>query len=242
MTQYGFESDVRGWLSVGAGVLQKLDGSDSPLALWNFEGDLLDASGNGRHLSTGAGAEKWCRFGDLTGLYSDTSHYVYSASAALALTGAMSLIMLCVHQTALGSSHVHANWTSANDTAEADNSLYSLATVAASNGLVYSHEHGIGVDDSLALRVYQATYVLHAIGFTRTATGLVRVFIDGRRINEQELPLPTGGANGRLALAANITAATRYAMQLYSVGVYGTALSDARMTTKMGAMLGVVGA
>lgn len=223
-------------------TIHKFDNRHSPAARYDFDGDLLDRSGNGLHL-TGAGAVFRPVYQSALGL---------SPSGALSRNGVSDAVLrdldeLTIQALLVLRSVPSATWlcsVSAGGDPEAANYLWSIQ-LASHGSLTYFTEHGAGVDLSPLFTAAPSGRGLPALGVLfhlalrlRAVSGGLQgqFFVDGVPFGDPSgtMPAPTGGTSAQLLL--NQSASTAY--DLLAFEFVPTALTDAQIKDSHNATLG----
>jgi Concanavalin A-like lectin/glucanases superfamily len=197
------------------------DSRRSPAALIQLDGSLATSGSAGISLSvTGVTQYATCR--GYRGFWFDgATSIVAGASAGVRISGALTLQMI-VQRNGLGSgSLVSCGVPSSN--ASADNMLY-IAFVGTDGRLGFLSESGAGVSTQTNFGGVTDNQLYH-LTFSRSAIGLVKTFVNGIKVGESTLTLPTGGTNGVLRLGAANTVS--YNGFMCSVAVIASELSEA---------------
>lgn len=222
---------------VGGG-LSKLDLSDDPIAIHQFEGDLTDASGNGITLTQSVGTFRTGYAFGLRGMLKLANVAQFVISEQLELLGAVSGIMLLVNHATSGSTFTFLGYPAANS------SIYPPCFYALMNdtaGVTFKSKSEHEVTESLvATNVHIPRFTPAVVGFTRSAAGLVRIFVQGNEVASGTLTLP-GDFTGttRCLFGCDTYASDDQELLLLSSGIYGSELSQERMIAKQRALLGL---
>lgn len=222
--------------------LHKFDNRHGPIVRYDFDGNLLDLSGNGLHL-TGAGAVFRQVYENAIGL---------SPSGALNRGGVSDTLLrdydsLTIQAIVVLRSIPSATWLcsfSAAGDAEAANYVHSIQ-IATSNSLVYFTEHGAGIDLSPVFTAAPAGKGLPALGVPfqlalrlRAVTGglVGQFFINGVPFGDPSavMTAPTGGTAAQLLL--NQSASAVYDLLAFEIDGYD--LTDAQILESYNDTLG----
>lgn len=178
----------------------------NPVGLWQGNGDLLDASGNGLTLSANAEAI----YGPLgaTGLrgiaFSGVNYYFRAFNALLQITGALTVEMLCAFPNPMPPAAGHWFFTFAGaGELEANNYLYSLFVSASKWG--YLAEQGAGGDINYDAGRYGIPQgkPFH-LAMTRSAGQVLNLYQNGNLFaTSGVLAAPTGGGTSTLQIGAS---------------------------------------
>jgi hypothetical protein len=212
---------------------QYLDTTHDPVALYSFDGDMLDRSGNSRDLTVEAGVEAYSsqsypsslnafRFNGSTNLIHNT------AVADIRVTGSCT-IMFAIEALSNAGGVIVDHGVPGAFASSTENSVYEIAALTTSLLLRYFHEWALGVDVSmsavLAGRIRVNTPHLVAVVRDDTA-GTVSLWIDGRFIAElgSFSDPPSDGANGRLRVGGY--AGSRINAMICSLAIYDFAMTE----------------
>lgn len=217
------------------------DLSDSPIALWQLEEDLQDASGNAKHLTPvnatwGAGFvdDSKVAWYNLTGASKGT----HAHDAVFTVLGALTFAAL-IRPNDSGVPQKMISYT--NGGGGADNMLYQLDMI--SNTLRYNHQNGGGpVNNTLTSTYIVQPWRWQHIGFTRNVAGtLVKLFVNGKKIATSG-PFanpPDGGANSTLNVMGYHGAVDPWLGGMQSAILIGSEISEADMLTMSNARFGI---
>ena len=195
----------------GGPKVRQHDTTHSPLGLWQLDGDMTDASGNGYDLTVDTGTELYAPISDtLQGFRFDGSTNLIHdvAEAALRLTGDMTIEMLVAWlidppgfgvNTSLSGPYLAAHGVPGE--AGGDNNLYSLKA-RPTGGIGWLSESGSGTNAVYDIDCDVPTYLLHHLAAVR-ASNVVSMYIDGGLVGSSStLATPTGGNTGRFVLGS----------------------------------------
>lgn len=232
---------LKGKFVVSGGGYRRLDNTYSPLARYDFNGSLDDASGNGRTLAVQSGAEKYsdikpgfrCFNADGT-----TRLWHNTAVADLRLTGAMSAVFLYAFFAAPGSySPVFSHTGASGSESSADNTLYELDFISG-HDMAWVQENGSGANTDTASLLFTPSKLVYpttaglpcVLGVTRSATGVVQLYVNGRTYGAATATRTAsdGGASGRLYLFGS-SSGFGNACSCWGMALYGSALTAAEM-------------
>ena len=189
--------------SVGGATTQLHDLTHSPVALYQFEGDLTDSSGNGYDLTLESGSELYGSVAGLPCFYFDNASSVFRTAydAALAITGAITVEMIV--SLTPGTAGVLIDFSASGET-EATNILYNLS-VDTSNTLSTLWESGGGTNRQ-GSNVYVPSGVFH-LAWTRDSAGtLSKIYINGAKVLEETLAgAASGGTSAQLRIGDSAT-------------------------------------
>lgn len=221
------------------------DTTHSPLALFQFDGDLTDSSGNAVAIQDGVGTTAFTEMAPgVTGLQLDG---VSRISGTLDGTGGSTLDVVgdltveCLFQSegpvTAGGVGVIAQFAGDDaDETSAHNALWQMA-IEAGQVLGYFHEHTGGVDQNAPATEGPSLSEIHHLAFVRESN-VVRLYIDGVKVlTSGTLTAPDGGASGRLYVGAGATggaavgtAGTKFIKgAIASLKIIGSALTDAQV-------------
>ncbi len=225
----GIEVHVTGRSEGGSKDRELHDLTHSPLGLWQFEGDLLDSSGNAKHLSP-IGTPLYGR--GFIDPYSMAWYYTMVDSggsrvdAAFALKNAMTFMVLIRPISQPGQELLGCYVGSGGS---AGNALWYFS-LDNDRTLVYAHQHGNQIYDMVTSEYIVNPFEWCHVGFTRAADGLtIKIFVNGRKIKGDVLGnVPFDGANSNLYIHGHISSYYfRGGMQ--SATVIDSELSEAQM-------------
>ena len=260
-----FRTDGTNWFSARGGTqsvlssdgrtIQYHDTTHSPVALYQFNGNTLDSSGNGHHLTVATGVIRYAPMAPgLKGAFFENSPSIGSGFAmlrgppgvaALQLTGDMTVEMLGFFRVYRDPSFPAVVVThSGVGSAEASNTLYRLS-LEGTLSTRYQQEHGAGVADTYDEPSGQVMDVtLSHFAFTR-ASGVVRFYGNGQLAgaggagSTGMLP-PSGGASGVLWVGGDPNGPYNFAGYLASLKIINRALSEDEVKNEVKLTLGPV--
>jgi len=223
----------------------------SPIALYQFDKDLLDTSGNGRHLTALVGDPLYAPIFPQSPL-----GYVFqgggqvgrpSYDAAFALLGDFTVEMiLSLGNHGYGTQFIFGFCgVDAGSEVAAQNTLYSLweSGVASHHRcLEYRHEQAAGVNVELASTFQPAAGVPTHV-WVRRASNVVSIGVNGVvNATSGTLLAPTGGTSSRLLFgqATHEGSPQGFYGALCSFKLHNTALSDAQLLADFEATVGIV--
>lgn len=227
---------------------QHHDTTFSPVALYKLDGNLLDSSGNGLHLSVATGTIGYTPvspgltlgfFDNLTVLTEATK------AAALRITGPLTIEALGswrIYRPDVDTIISHAEQGETLST----NALYrwQLDTPFTTR---YLHEHDAGVNETFDMANNQPPDLLLAhFALTRTASGIISFFANGRLCGTPTatgLPMPNGGTTGRLYIGGdgtNAAGSQPYNGNLGSVKILNTTLTQGQIVEEVNRTLGPI--
>ncbi len=229
--------------------IQLHDTTHSPVGLWQFQGDLTDASGNGFTLSVDAGTPRYDQLcPGLAGVLLQSTRLKAAVGAnALRITGDITIEMLVI----FAADNTGVQPTSAplisftggqDDTSSTVNFLYQIA-FDPGRLLYWFSEHATGVND-----VYQVTsqalpplrQVLH-LAATRTSN-VIQFYVNGRAFGaaSSALNAPTDGSAAQLWVGGQggTTPTLAPDCSLSSLKIVASALSAAQIKAEFNRTLG----
>lgn len=230
----------------GGGAPQYHDTTFSPVALWQFNGDLTDSSGNGFDLLTGTGTERYASL--FTGFQMLNMNLVARRSindSLLTLTGEWTIECLV---------SVPANETGADRTLisfeggtefENTNHLYNIR-LNGSNNLENFCEYSTGANSFRATSIPQSDLrPIRHLAVTQSSDGKTnRFYIDG--VFQEEVTAtnaPTGGTNSRIGINGHQDNSARFVDDdglIASVKIIASKLSDSEIASEYNRTLGPV--
>ncbi|HWA29102.1 MAG TPA: hypothetical protein VG734_25860 [Lacunisphaera sp.] len=206
-----FQADAQGnpfWGPLLAGTIrpQRLPNNYGALALWNFDGNLLDSSGNGRNLTVETGVQRYSQIwpGMRAIHLNGTTTLVYNvADPALRLTGDMSVTFILYLLTALYNTGPLFSHGVAGDGGVASNYLYDIEIL---NGpKVEWFQEYTGQADSFADFVDLPPVWPCVLTYVRSGGGtIITQYLNGQQWGTPSynsggaLVAPTDGTSGRL--------------------------------------------
>lgn len=209
------------------------DLTHSPEALWQLDGDMLDATGNGHTLTVETGNELYGVLGGLRCFYFDgpTTLWRSSADSGLLELGDMTMEMLIAWHTDDPGSGINASRYMYTHTAEgesdATNQCYGFRVLSARTFRYFAEQgaSGTNIQYSGADIVGAAGQIMHYAMVRKDDD--VKFFINGTARGESSgLLAPTGGGSGRFRLGGSYAAGTQIAALVSSVKFITSALSD----------------
>ena len=225
-------------------LVQLHNTSFSPVGLWQFDGNLNDSSGNGFTLSVFSGTERYATL--LPGLKGvlliDSSLEKATYASALAITG--NLTIECFLSLPYYSSST-AKWLIGHeDSGEtpADNCLYSIQMLTATNRLGFFSESGSGVDASYELTDVLPPTTLCHFAMTRISN-VIRFYVNGRPFGSPSgtLTPPTDGTDGRFSIGSrslNAPDCTLASLKILNVGLSASQIAGEYNRT-LGTLYGI---
>jgi hypothetical protein len=211
----------------------RFDTTHPPVALYHFDGNTLDSSGNGLHMTGGSPAFRDILPG-VVGLVSGAPVRAVS-DALLRISGDITVQALCVMRAAPSAANL-IGFYAAGDT-EPTNAPWML-TFHSQNTLRFQSEHGAGVnadfDSSGHVQGLPALGVPFLVALRRAA-GVVTWWLNGLQYGEPSgvLTTPTGGTTAVLSMG---TAVTR--PECFGLKVVASALTDAQLAAEYNRTLG----
>jgi hypothetical protein len=232
-------------------VILHHDLTHSPVALWQLNGNLLDSSGNGYHMSALNGCTP--KFFDIIpgligwsnqGASTPTEVIgISNPASALRITGDLTIEALCAIGLATGGGLDTLFRLGAATDAAADNVLYALFVQADTTTLTlqYIHESGSGVDRLFTtVNNLGATGPIMHLALTRISN-VVRIYINGELIHTSAaLVAPTGGTStsAYLTFGAFFDGTNRHGSRWASIKIISSGLSDADVLAEYNRTLG----
>ena len=181
---------------------KKLGLNHDPVALYLFDDNISDSSGNGLDLSVGAGAERYTNVNGLrSAKFDSTNYFRYTpGSSALEITGDITIQFLLTTDGLVGTSYM-ISFAGGGD-AENVNSLYACRGAAGTENYSWFSESGAGVDASFGGFEASGNQNLHHLTYVRESD-IVTLYIDGiSRGSSGTLATPTGGTSSFLDVGA----------------------------------------
>lgn len=238
--------------------IRSWDNAYSPVGNWPLDGNdtasgesrLTDVSGNGFNLALEAGVEQFAMmaFGQQGFFFDGASNLVRTAATpALAITGAMTIMMLVVTFDDLPSSIVGLCGHGAIGETLADNLCYSILQSSTSRTFFTLQEHDGGINDGTSQQPwFTAGTGLHVIGYRKSAPSAgqqrVQVFLDGHKWGaEATITATNGGTNGRFRLGrAGDVAGNFWTGIMGATVLYNQELTDAQVLERYNYAVGRV--
>lgn len=217
-------------------MIQKFDNLHSPAARYDFEGDLLDASGAALHLTASSPFFRrvYENIVGLSGGFLCNRNGV--SDSALRLFGDLTVNLLCVLRATPSQNYIVA--FQASGETEPTNYGWSIQLVSG-NQLAYFSEHAAGADD-----VYTdagTNQGLPAVGVPflltlRRKGNVIQFFVDGVPFGDPSsvLNAPTGATTSQLV----VNQGASNAFDLFGLEVLATALTDAQIKDRYNHCLG----
>lgn len=240
-----------GSIGGAVGEIALHDTTHAPVGLWQFQGSLADASGNGFTLSVDAGSAEYSAFAQrilgvrLNGLRLKRAH-----EALLTIPGDMTIGMFCLFEeqpepSVVGQATALVTYTGGTSDASADyNYQYQLdITVTPGRLMRWFSEHGVGVNDSYTLASHlPAPGVPFHLMATRTAN-VVQFYLNGTTFGAASAALttPDGGTLTELYVGGTGgvgTLSTISSTLMASLIIIPSALTAAQVKTEYNRTMG----
>lgn len=226
----------------GSGLASYLDTTHSPVGLWKLDGNLLDSSGNGYHLSVGTGTERYTEvIPGMRAFWFDGSSYVSRPSydAALGITGSMTFQAI-TSVWALSATRVVAMFLATGETL-ATNVLWQCQFNSDAT-MSWAWENGAGVNEGPFTNYFPGIYNPVHIALTRDASASYasKFYLNGKLVDTAPGPYtgPAGGTSSRLIIGSNLSA--HYSGSTASVKIVAGVLSEADIRAEYNRSLGHV--
>ncbi len=228
----------------------KFDTTHSPVALYQFDGNTNDSSGNGYDLTAVGAGGTVLEYRDVwPGLVALTRGFPARPAfdAALAIAGDMTIQAICVIRNApvpIGAVCACLSLTSPGGDIEVNNVQYAL-NLPSQNGLNFASEHGAGVDDAFTVtpgKGLPAFGVPFYVAVVRESN-VVRFYVNGVQYGSASAvrTAPTGGGNSVLCVRQ---ADSLPSPEVASLKICDVALSQAEIEAEwnltMGAAFGEI--
>lgn len=204
----------------------------SPIALWQFDDDLTDSSGNGYDLSLATGYERYTELAPgVRGALLDGGTILSRVyTAALKITG--DLTVEC--------GFVPGVWTNPQDlirfgggTGQANNTCYALRVNGQSHYLSYLAEYGSSTPKTTSTHAVNDGLVVGTLYHLalRRESNVISFFINGRLISSASgtLTAPDGGTTGLMKIGYS---GSEVVGGITSVKIIDSALTDAEIKTE----------
>lgn len=229
-------------------VPRVLDTRYSPVGLWNMHlGSAVgpkDYSGNGNDLTVETGTARYSRVHPQLGgiLFDGVTNLFFNGSpAALQLTGALTILALCLWSDLPTGTNVRtiASHGAAGATADL-NYLYRFG-VDINNQCQYFSQHGIKVNDVFTNNTFSPRAQLALVGITRSSGGVLNFWYNGETVGASfgTTTMPVNGVNGKFRIGGGSGGAVEFFTGVIaSVGLYGSELNSAQMIERNNYTLG----
>jgi hypothetical protein len=221
-----------------SGQPARFDTTHSPVALYHFNGDLNDSSGNALHLTGGTPVYRAVWPGVVGLASSATPGPARSSSdASLRIAGDVTIQLLCVMRSVPSTSQT-VGFQLTGSTAEAGNSQYQC--IFTNQGtLNFRSESGSNVAASVSSS--GNTVSLPALGVPfhvawRRTSGVVRFYVNGLPFGSDTsaVTTPTGGTTAVLELNSTAGAGVEY----FGLKIVDSSLSDADLKAEYNRTIG----
>lgn len=221
----------------GADPARLRDTTHSPVGLYQLDGDVLDASGNGFDLTVGGVAGGTERYAPgiapgIQAFYFDGATYLTRVhTAALAITGAVTVVcqLYLIEQPTAGQFVMYCG----RGIAGADNMLHNTI-LNVGTSFFGNFEQGAQVPVDVIPVPDQAVPLSQwvDVAYTRSAGGTNKIYIAGTEVHSGAEGNPTGGASATFALGAADSLGVgssfgKFLMQ--SAAIYASELSAANI-------------
>lgn len=207
---------------------QYLDTTHTPAALYEFDGDLVDSSGNGLDLSMGTGTAIYgpAPVTDGLGAFFQASRAQRgSFDASLQILTALTLEAMVFPGAVHSADAYIASFNGSGDT-EAVNILYNMM-LTSGNRLRYLHEAGAGVDHGITFNVSIPLGQWSHLAITRDSAGTgINAYVNGILRGSTTLgAAPTGGGSSQLQVGQFIGGTFPFTGMLSSVKIIAAELN-----------------
>lgn len=219
------------------------DLTHSPVGLWQFNGDMVDVSGNSLGLTVSTGAERYSELGSsgLKGFFFNGATGLKRAThdASLTVYGALTVEMIVSFSSAAAACCVAFGYTGET---EATNTLYSLQQTVLGEPY-YLSENSTGTDSgytfsTVGLPVGVPTH----LAITRSSNGtVIKCYVNGKLYGTSTaLTIPTGGSSSLLYVGVDVDGGTFLpkGSVLSSLKVIASTLTDAQVLAEYQRTLG----
>ena len=216
----------------------------SPLALYQFNGDGVDSSGNARDLTPTGTIEYYSGHVGMAFRQNGTDKFTRT-DAAFAITGELSVMALVHLDTVASAVYAVATYDGVAVT-QAENKLWALQLEADGTYLFprYQHQHGVGTPDvvtssSEGKHVTPGEWVW--VGFTRDSAGTgIKLFINGELATSETLAdPPDGGGSSFLNVGSDGAGDGDFLGVVQSLKIVGAELTEAEMKAEYERCFGV---
>lgn len=237
----GWIGDAPTALSVSAPASTGLahHGTDNtPLGLWQLDGDLTDASGNGFDLSGTPDAYTPGRVG--LALRTTGAGVSRTSGSELNLTGAMSLCAWVFPTSLSGSPEIVCH--AASGETSATNFTYQIGID--SGAITYFHEYGSGTNLSSVVSGYDLSVnSWNWIGFTRDSLGTgLKIFLNDTKVHDVTLSnAASGGGSGGLYVGSTPTTAEKWPGLISSLAIFDSELTEVQMLAEYNSCIATAG-
>ena len=222
-------------VDIGTGITGRaeLDTTHTPVALYNFNGNLEDSSATEADLTKGAGNNRFYPnllfSGSQSAYFDGSTYYTAPQDSDLEITGDLTILVI-TNVSADPSGYIHFLSHAGTNDGEEDNFLYGLY-LNSNEELYWFTETGSGTNVDYTLTGYPIP--LHRwvmIGVTRTSN-VLQFWMNGSKLGSSTtLTAPTGGTNGQLYIGAEIPGNQyRFKGHMKSIKIIASALTEAQM-------------
>lgn len=225
----------------GSRVAQPLDTTHSPVGLWKLDGNLLDSSGNGYHLTAVSTAQYSDVIPGMRGFGCFNNQYAWISSdvSALRIYGSVTVQAICVIWSVSSNGRTVVQF-GANGETNATNSIYGIQFI--NYDMNAQWEHSSGVNAGASFSAFPPIGVPVHLAFVRDqASGNASNFyMNGRLVGYGAGPYtaPDGGSSSRLYVGFN-GASGYHDGVIASVKVIAGALSAADIRAEYNRSLGI---
>lgn len=221
------------------------DNRFSPVARYELNGTLGDASGGGNPLAVDVGTENYsgmCHVrGDKSGSFIDSLRLKTAANdPALTITGAITMMVWIAPQSVTAQQYLFT-FASVASAAEADNTLWSMRL--SGNRIEVFHEYGVGsnviLDNGSDVLIPNE---LQHLAVTRSSDGLTYTFyVNGAEVGTAVTAnAPTGGSNSVLWVGESQVGTLPYTGLMWDLVVVDSELSGVQIKTEYLRQIGSV--
>jgi len=214
----------------------------SPVGIFEFQGSMSDASGNGNNLTVANGTERYAPIGGgpLQGFEfrDDTMIETGTSATELQITGDITIACLVKWiRYGPGISQNDAVMLGHGESGESEavNIIYGVRyTGVASGGLEWLHETGSGSNQQYSMVTEVPAYKLFHFVARRDADAggdTIEFFLDGVQAGPAGtgLTTATGGTSGRFYVGGEVNGSLYSRMVVASLNIYDAALTDAQI-------------
>lgn len=206
----------------------------SPVALWQGDGDLTDASGNGLTLTVGAGTIRYVNYGQgaLRGFSFNGATWLYDATSAAALAINGDVTVCAMINTTAGQGYVVSHGsTSTSPTDAANNDLYDcfVGGVSSANPYLYMLWRNASSNANTLVGTHSVSPGWAHCYWQRTGA-VCKLGLNGENVNTSgTLNAASGGGTPYAKVGINGSASSYYTGAVASIAIYNSALTDAQL-------------
>lgn len=185
--------------------------SASPAAVYQLDGtvDALTDRIGSHDLTEDAGTIQYIDSeGIVSGGFDSSTTLIASMTAALRITGALTMECLCSHWD--GTQRVIMGVNEGPTESEANNTLYQMTSIVTTGAISYFNEYGGGSNSQVDFDGILPVGKLHLVTVTRDVSGNVNLYLNGDLIDTGATTPPTGGTTANLFIGGYFAAGNRW--------------------------------